>query len=65
MHSIGIERFQSLYKEDEDFSKAYKVCSNFENHFHSKFSEFTLQSGLLFKVNRLFEPRGLIRDYLI
>lgn len=34
--SIGIESFKDLYGEDEDFLEVYKVCSNFENHFHSK-----------------------------
>ena len=49
LQSIGIDEFKDLYVEDIDFAKVHKVCSNFENHFHSKFSEFTLHNGLLFK----------------
>lgn len=39
---IGIESFKDLYKDDEDFFKAYKVCFYFQNHFHRQFSEYTL-----------------------
>ena len=51
LRSIGIENFKDLYKDDEDFAKAYKVCFDFQNHFHSTFFDYTLQSGLLFKGN--------------
>ena len=62
---MGIEGFKHLYKDDEDFGEAYKVCSDFENHFHSKFLEYTLQNGLLFKGNQLCVPKGSIRENLI
>lgn len=42
LHIIAIESFKSLYEEDEDFVEAYNVCTDFENHFHNKFPEFTL-----------------------
>ena len=29
LNSIGIESFKDLYKDDEDFVEAYKVCSDF------------------------------------
>lgn len=29
LQSIGIESFKDLYKDDEDFSEGYKVCSDF------------------------------------
>lgn len=51
LQSIGMEIFHNLYKEDEDISEAYKVCMYFENHFHRKFSKYTLQNGFLFKGN--------------
>ena len=65
LHSIGVESFQNLYENDEDFAEAYKVCMDFENHFHSRFSEYTLQNGLLFKGNQLCVPRGSMRENLI
>ena len=65
LHSIGIESSKDLYKEGEDFFEAYKVCSNFQNHFHRKFSNYTLQSGLLFEGNQLCVPKGSMRENLI
>jgi hypothetical protein len=65
LHSIGVESFQNLYKNDEDFAEAYKVCMDFGNHFHSRFLEYTLQNGLLFKGNQLCVPRGSMRENLI
>ena len=47
---------------DEEFVEAYKVCSNFKNHFYRKFSEFTLQNRMLYKGNQLCVPRGSIRE---
>ena len=49
LQSIVLEGFKDLYEVDLDFSKAYKVCNDFSNHFHSDFSNYTLQNGLLFK----------------
>ena len=42
LQSIGIKGFKDLYEEGEDFSQAYKVCLDFENHFHSEFADYTL-----------------------
>ena len=33
LQSIGIKGFKNMYGEDTDFAEAYKVCTNFENHF--------------------------------
>lgn len=65
MQSIGIEGFKDLYEEDEDFSSAYKVYKEFENHFHGECVDYTLQNGLLFKGNQLCVPRGSMRENLI
>ncbi len=40
---------KNLYEEDTNFLEAYKGCTNFTNHFHSDFVEYTLHNGLLFK----------------
>ena len=63
--SNGIKSFKDLYKDDKDFVEAYKVCSNFQNHFHSAFSNYTLQSRLLLKRNQLCVPKGSMREDLI
>ena len=62
---IGVEEFKDLYEGDEDFSKSYKVCSSFENHFHSEFGNYMLHNGLLFKDNQLCVPKGSMRENLI
>lgn len=65
LQSTGIEDFKDMYVEDLDFAKTHKVCSNCENHFHSQFSEFTLQNGFWFKGKPLCVPRGSMRENLI
>ena len=65
LKSIGIAGFKDLYEEDEDFSQAYKVCLEFENHFHSDFTDYSLQDGFLFKGNQLCVPKGFMRENLI
>ena len=65
MNRIGVETFRDLYKLDEDFGEAYKVCVDFENHFHSKFSYFSIQNVLLFKGNQLCLPKASMMMSLI
>lgn len=65
LKSIGVEEFKDLYEGDEDFSESYKVCSSFENHFHSEFANYTLHNDLLFKDNHLCVPKGSMRENLI
>ena len=43
LQSVGIEALNDMYPTDIDFKEAYKVCSQFENNFHSDFSNFILQ----------------------
>ena len=57
--------FKDLYEEDTNFSKACNMCSDFANNFHSKFFEYTLQNGLLFKGQQLCIPRRSMRENLI
>lgn len=49
VQSIGIDCFKTMYSDDDDFADIYKVCSDFENHFHHEYADYTLQNGLLFK----------------
>lgn len=65
LHSIGIKSFKDLYKDDEDFDESYKVFSEFQNHFHSHFADYTLQSGLFIKGNQLCIAKGSMRENLI
>ena len=54
-----------MYGEDTDFAEACKVCTNFENHFHSQFFEYIVHNGFLFKGQQLCVPRGSMRENLI
>lgn len=65
IRSVGIENFKEMYPGDPDFAKPYKVCTDYANHFHHEYSDFTLQEGLLFKGNQLCVPRGSIGENLI
>ena len=65
IQSIGIESFKDLYKDDEYFSKAYKVCLDFQDYFRTQFSYYILQSRLFFKRNQLCVPQGSMRENLI
>lgn len=65
VQSIGIDSFKDMYPIDDDFTEAYKVCQDFENHFHGAYADFTLQDGLLFKGGQLCVPKGSMRENLI
>lgn len=42
LQSIDLDDFKDMYEENTNFLEAYKVCTNFANHFHSEFPEYTL-----------------------
>lgn len=65
IQSIGVECFKDLYPNDEDFVAIYKVCQEFQNHFHCEYAKFTLQNGLLFRGGQLCVPKGSMRENLI
>ena len=62
---MGIEALNDMYPTDEDFKEAYKVCNQFENNFHSDYSNFILQEGLLINGSQIFIPNCSIRDNII
>lgn len=65
LQSMGVEALKGLYEEDQDFKEIYKVCSEFANAFHSKFLDYTLQDGLLFKGSQLCIPKCSMRDNIV
>ena len=42
---------KNMYAIDEDFKEAYEVCQKINERYHTNFSKFILQDGLLFKGN--------------
>ena len=52
---------KDMYQEDEDFKEAYQVCEEMGDMCHTKFFDFILQEGLLFKGSQLCIPKGSMR----
>ena len=49
LNNYSIHSIKDMYKEDEDFGEAYKVCNEQSKIYHSEFEEYVLQEGLIFK----------------
>ena len=65
MESIGIHAMKDMYEQDEDFKEAYQVFKSMGEWYHTKFGEYILQEGLLFKGSQLCVPKGSIRENII
>ena len=65
MESIGIHVMKDMYEQDEDFKETYHVCKSMGERYHTKFGEYILQEGLLFKGSQLCVPKGIIRAKII
>ena len=65
LETVGIEGMKDLYSQDEDFKEIYKVCQSMEGRYHTEFSNFLIQDGLLFKGGQLCVPRGSYRENII
>ena len=63
--SVGIEAMKNMYAIDEDFKETYEVFQTMNERYHSNFSEFILQDGLLFKGNQLCVPKGSVRENIV
>ena len=63
--SIGIEAMKNMHVANEDFKEAYEVCQTMNERYHTDFSEFRLQDGLLFKDNQLCVPKGSVRENIV
>ena len=56
IQSVGINALKGMYKDDNDFKYIYKVCSNFSETYHTKYDDYLIQNGLIFKGNQLCIP---------
>ena len=63
---IGFDEMKELYDVDLDFSKMWRECRapNLINHI-SKYDEYFIQEGMLFKGIQLCIPRSYMRVNLI
>ena len=65
LETIGIEGMKDLYTLDDDFKEIYEVCQSMEGRYHTEFSDFLIQDGLLFKGGQLCIPKGSYRENII
>ena len=65
LETMGINAIKDMYEGDEDFSKAFHVCKEMTNSYHTNFANFILQEGFLFKGSQLCVPKGSIRENII
>ncbi len=62
---LGFDFFKELYEKDLDFKEAFEACRNPVMLDRSKWLDYFLQEGLLFKRNQLCIPSCSMRENLI
>lgn len=62
---LGFDFLKELYDKDLDFKEAFEACRNIVFLDRSKWLDFFLQKGLLFKRNQLCIPNCSMRENLI
>ena len=62
---LGFDFLKELYENDVDFKEAFEACKNHVLLDRSKWLEYFLQEGLLFKRNQLYIPNCSMREKLI
>jgi hypothetical protein len=65
VETLGFEHLKEMYKEDAYFKEAYEACKNPLLGDRSRWNEYLIQGGLLFKGIQLCIPKGLMRDNLL
>ena len=61
MEVVGFKELKNLYLEDADFGEAWKGCTKL----FTKWMDFIIRDGMLFKGSRLCIPRSSMRENLI
>ena len=62
---VGFKELMNLYPEDLDFAKAWKACTVPMTLDRTKWLDFIIQEGMLFKENQLCIPKSSMRENLI
>ena len=62
---LGFDLIKELYEKDMDFKEAFEACMNHVLLDRSKWLDYFLQEGLLFKRNQLCIPNCSMRENLI
>ena len=65
LESVGISVMKDMYAKDEEFKEIYQTCQEMGDKYHTKFAEYLIQEGLLFKGGQLCVPRASFRENVI
>ena len=62
---VGFDELKNLYQEDPNFAKAWKACKEPVTVDRTKWLDYLIQDGMLFKGSQLCIPRSSMRENLI
>ena len=62
---VEFKELSNLYPEDTDFGEAWKTCIEPVTLDRTKWLDFIIQEGILFKGSHLCIPRSSMRENLI
>ena len=62
---VGFDELKNLYPEDPNFSKVWKACKEPVIVDRTRWLDYLIQDGMLFKGSQLCIPRSSMRENLI
>ena len=62
---VGFDELKNLYLEDPDFAKAWKTCKEPIVVDRTRWLDYLIQDGMLFKGSQLCIPKSSMRENLI
>ena len=62
---VGFDELKDLYPKDPDFAEAWKACKELVTVDRTRWLDYLIQDGMLFKGSQLCIPRSSMRENLI
>ena len=62
---VGFDELKNLYPEDPDFAKVSKACKEPVTMDRTRWLDYLIQDGMLFKGSQLCIPKSSMREKLI
>ena len=62
---VGFDELKNSYREDPDFAEAFKACKELVTLDRTRWQDYLIQDGILFKDSQLFISRSSMRENLI
>ena len=62
---VGSDELKNLYLKDPDFAKVWKACKEPVTIDRTRWIDYLIRDGMLFKGNRVCIPRSSIRENFI